>query len=767
MYGHKNLKPWNTDKWVLPDCIDQMYQPGPALLGPQIENLRDTVLRHHGLLESDNESCAESYMAGHPDRPETFEPTVTLNESTGQSQARYRSRYITRELMAMVTKLKKPQATGTTLGKIIGAKEEDSNFALPVPAEDDAKSTERKANKFSEHIRKADGASNFRLRAVLMGQLSDKARRASGWPLLSPVRWMQQDQPSLPVSRGRYQDIRREASNTRHRNDFKTTIQNRKTDGTRLVLPLSIGKDDCEALRLPEQIQVFLVVEIMHEGKSRDIPWVPCPSVGPYDNFEVLSSLGVRVEYRERLRQVVLDPTPVCAASRQLEQVNGSQQHSGHHPAVPKGDEGFHRELAAQQQYLNELPQTDPSERIDWPRPVIPQPHDVLNYFFEQSFDERIALKHYMKAAKEPKLLPIFGVTRQGGHPTRNVHLIPCCLALTVRADRSSRPDSDRKATTRSSVATVPMTSSERLSSFVFNPGLNPDAPSKPPVVDESSPELRFRAVLSTSEDMTIPLKLSCSHIFDMIRTLRPVEAAPYDRFLLGEGPPFRINLDRDMLRIFDNALPRYRSNDGYRAAIPVRRILSYIHNMPTVVFRTTSNPGDPNNAIHPFHPNNPIDPDDDDFLDELYGDDHLAAFRPAPTFVRVPPFTRHLDIDHLPRLEDFNLVTPVAKRSQWIIPGLKRLGPSIKDDDEHEQRGLQAHTAIKWQCNFHRYFEETQTVYFNLHPRQRSSLWRSDLTAKMEKKLFSTAIIHNLSHVSGLFAKVKLNDPNKGNMTG
>jgi hypothetical protein len=83
---------------------------------------------------------------------------------------------------------------------------------------------------------------------------------------------------------------------------------------------------------------------------------------------------------------------------------------------VPKDDEGFHRELAAQQQYLNELSQTDPSERIDWPRPVIPQPHDVLNYFFEQSFDERIALKDYMKAATEPKLLPIFGATRQGDH---------------------------------------------------------------------------------------------------------------------------------------------------------------------------------------------------------------------------------------------------------------------------------------------------------------------------------------------------------------
>lgn len=144
------------------------------------------------------------------------------------------------------------------------------------------------------------------------------------------------------------------------------------------------------------------------------------------------------------------------------------------------------------------------------------------------------------------------------------------------------------------------------------------------------------------------------------------------------------------MLRIFDNALPRYRPNDGYSAAIPVRRILSYIHSMSTVSFRNPWNPsdpnsmGDPNNGIHPSHPNSPIGPDDDDFLDDLHGDDHLATFRPTPCSVPVPLFVRHFDIDHLPRLEEFNLIAPVASRFQRIIPGLKRLDPSIEDDDEH-----------------------------------------------------------------------------------
>lgn len=51
--------------------------------------------------------------------------------------------------------------TGTTLGNIMGAKEEDGDSALPVPAKDDAEPTERKGNKFSEHMEKTDGASNF------------------------------------------------------------------------------------------------------------------------------------------------------------------------------------------------------------------------------------------------------------------------------------------------------------------------------------------------------------------------------------------------------------------------------------------------------------------------------------------------------------------------------------------------------------------------------------------------------------------------------
>lgn len=59
---------------------------------------------------------------------------------------------------------------GTTLGNIMGAKEEDGDSALPIAGEEENASKrpraaeggeERKGNKFSEHMKKSKGASNF------------------------------------------------------------------------------------------------------------------------------------------------------------------------------------------------------------------------------------------------------------------------------------------------------------------------------------------------------------------------------------------------------------------------------------------------------------------------------------------------------------------------------------------------------------------------------------------------------------------------------
>ena len=48
---------------------------------------------------------------------------------------------------------------GTTLGNVIGVKEDEGDSALPIAAEEDGPKTG--ANKFSEHMKKNDGASNF------------------------------------------------------------------------------------------------------------------------------------------------------------------------------------------------------------------------------------------------------------------------------------------------------------------------------------------------------------------------------------------------------------------------------------------------------------------------------------------------------------------------------------------------------------------------------------------------------------------------------
>lgn len=50
---------------------------------------------------------------------------------------------------------------GTTLGNIMGAKEEDGDSALPSAGDADAEKGERKGNKFAEHMKKGMGSSNF------------------------------------------------------------------------------------------------------------------------------------------------------------------------------------------------------------------------------------------------------------------------------------------------------------------------------------------------------------------------------------------------------------------------------------------------------------------------------------------------------------------------------------------------------------------------------------------------------------------------------
>src|SRR3569833_1026126 len=50
---------------------------------------------------------------------------------------------------------------GTALGNLMGVKDEEGDSALPVPGEDEAIAQGKASNKFSEHMKKNEGASNF------------------------------------------------------------------------------------------------------------------------------------------------------------------------------------------------------------------------------------------------------------------------------------------------------------------------------------------------------------------------------------------------------------------------------------------------------------------------------------------------------------------------------------------------------------------------------------------------------------------------------
>ena len=50
---------------------------------------------------------------------------------------------------------------GTTLGNLMGVKEEDGDSALPIAGEGEAKKIGGSSNKFIEHMKKNEGASNF------------------------------------------------------------------------------------------------------------------------------------------------------------------------------------------------------------------------------------------------------------------------------------------------------------------------------------------------------------------------------------------------------------------------------------------------------------------------------------------------------------------------------------------------------------------------------------------------------------------------------
>ncbi|KAM0395196.1 hypothetical protein ACHAQC_005041 [Fusarium culmorum] len=63
-------------------------------------------------------------------------------------------------------------------------------------------------------------------------------------------------------------------------------------DGTKhdigLILPPEVGRVNT---------RLYLVFEIMHDGSPHEVPYLGCPTVGPFENFSIASSLGIALEW--------------------------------------------------------------------------------------------------------------------------------------------------------------------------------------------------------------------------------------------------------------------------------------------------------------------------------------------------------------------------------------------------------------------------------------------------------------------------------------
>ncbi|KAM0549475.1 hypothetical protein ACHAPJ_009461 [Fusarium lateritium] len=141
------------------------------------------------------------------------------------------------------------------------------------------------------------------------------------------------------------------------------------------------------------------------------------------------------------------------------------------------------------------------------------------------------------------------------------------------------------------------------------------------------------------SEEYLRPLKLSCRQIYDLIKIARPVKAV--SRHFLDIPPPqptlrFRFNFKKDTLRVFDMALPEFRTANGQLALLPVERLVTVSNRM-------------------------------EDTLDDLK-DEAWSGMQ----------FGRKLDLGSLPQLKEFSFICQVAGR-EWKIESFEREGPQIE----------------------------------------------------------------------------------------
>lgn len=147
-----------------------------------------------------------------------------------------------------------------------------------------------------------------RNQAVLMDRVSASARSATNWPLyditgtntLSPLFCFNACQPfhcyrspaKAGVQRGMTTYRQPRLVHPNKNGTFEILFCVTHSDGTPERLRVTVPKEICQP-----DLPIYVIFEIMDDGKPHEFPYLGCPSAGPFEDFAVASSLAVAFEW--------------------------------------------------------------------------------------------------------------------------------------------------------------------------------------------------------------------------------------------------------------------------------------------------------------------------------------------------------------------------------------------------------------------------------------------------------------------------------------
>ncbi|CAH0017154.1 unnamed protein product [Clonostachys rhizophaga] len=149
---------------------------------------------------------------------------------------------------------------------------------------------------------------------ILKRMIATQARQACSWPklggrgcnVLSPISGLGarpvygvSTPAAFPGDRGRttYRRAAVARPNRTHSGHFVTMELRR--DGVGTVYSFSPTSERFNRTYSRVKVPGYIVWEIMHDGRPHETPWIRCPRVGTFKNFDQPSRLGVRFEWFE------------------------------------------------------------------------------------------------------------------------------------------------------------------------------------------------------------------------------------------------------------------------------------------------------------------------------------------------------------------------------------------------------------------------------------------------------------------------------------